>query len=342
MPCRASSPTRPTSPRRQALISTGETLVAPLPHARHADLRDLRRRADRHVRRHGQHQRPRCRDRRAQPAHRGLAGQWRGAGLERPARPARPGDRRDQQAGPSELRAAARRFAVGLHRLRPGPGARQRGEAALDRRSTRREGAPDDDGHQRERDLGSRSPRASSMVASSAACSRFGATAWSPAQRSLGLLATSLATAFNRQHALGIDLEGALGQGFFTLGGAEVEPPTSGVTVADRSRGARQPDRLGLLSCATTRVSTPWSTSPRARTWGYAVTGGQASYAGLDFSGLDSLGSGQSVFVYPTRYAAAANSTWPSTTRGGSRRRRRWWPACRRRMPGPRVSPNSA
>ncbi len=47
-----------------------------------------------------------------------------------------------------------------------------------------------------------------------------------------------------------------------------------------------------------------WSTSPRARTWGLRSQAARR-LAGLDFSGLDGLGSGQSVFVYPTRYAAA-------------------------------------
>jgi flagellar hook-associated protein 1 FlgK len=42
-----------------------------------------------------------------------------------------------------------------------------------------------------------------------------------PARRELGLLATSLASAFNEQHALGVDASGNLGQDFFT-----VVPPT--------------------------------------------------------------------------------------------------------------------
>lgn len=125
-----------------------------------------------------------------------------------------------------------------------------------------------------------------------------------PAQRSLGLLATSLATAFNRQHALGIDLEGALGQGFFTLGGAKVVPPTSGVKVAvDLEAVASLTGSDYELRNDAGQYTLVDIAS--GKDVGLAVTGGQASYAGLDFSGLDSLGSGQSVFVYPTRYAAA-------------------------------------
>ena len=51
------------------------------------------------------------------------------------------------------------------------------------------------------------------------------------AQRSLGLLATTLATEFNNQHALGLDLDGRLGGEFFKIGGVRVDPPDSGVSV---------------------------------------------------------------------------------------------------------------
>src|SRR5690606_16632355 len=52
------------------------------------------------------------------------------------------------------------------------------------------------------------------------------------AQRSLGLIAATIATAFNEQHKLGVDLEGALGGDFFRVGSARIEPADSGVEVA--------------------------------------------------------------------------------------------------------------
>jgi flagellar hook-associated protein 1 FlgK len=59
---------------------------------------------------------------------------------------------------------------------------------------------------------------------------RFRKEVLDPAQNSLGLVAIGLADAFNAQHQLGMDLDGDLGQDFFSMGSPEVlaNPSNSG------------------------------------------------------------------------------------------------------------------
>ena len=117
-----------------------------------------------------------------------------------------------------------------------------------------------------------------------------------PAQRSLGLIAATLATAFNEQHKLGIDLGGALGRDFFNLGEARVEPPESGVSVR------LDPERLAALTGADYELRNDGGVYNLID----IATGEPVAMdeTGLTFSGLGSLLPGQRVFVYPTRYAA--------------------------------------
>ena len=125
-----------------------------------------------------------------------------------------------------------------------------------------------------------------------------------PAQRSLGLIAATVATAFNEQHKLGIDLQGALGDDFFSIGGARVEPADTEVTVKidpaslAELTGAdyelrRDGDIYTLFDIATGKGQ---ELSVDAE--------GNAKFAGLSFGGLNDLAEGEPVFVYPTRYAA--------------------------------------
>ncbi|MDX9884904.1 flagellar hook-associated protein FlgK [Thauera sp.] len=124
-----------------------------------------------------------------------------------------------------------------------------------------------------------------------------------PAQRSLGLIAATIATAFNEQHKLGVDLEGALGGDFFRVGSARIEPADSGVEVAIN------PAKLAELTGADYELRKDggaYTLVDIATGKGspLAVAGGDATFAGLDFSGLDGMVDGDKVFVYPTRYAA--------------------------------------
>lgn len=124
-----------------------------------------------------------------------------------------------------------------------------------------------------------------------------------PAQRSLGLIAATIATAFNEQHKLGIDLEGALGGDFFSMGGARIEPAGSEVTV--KINPAKLAELTGadyeLRKDGTTYTLTDIATK-KSVTLGDGLE--EASYAGLDFEGLGGMKSGDRVFLYPTRYAA--------------------------------------
>ncbi|MER2554694.1 MAG: flagellar hook-associated protein FlgK [Thauera sp.] len=124
-----------------------------------------------------------------------------------------------------------------------------------------------------------------------------------PAQRSLGLIAATFATAFNGQHKLGIDLDGTLGENFFRLGTARVEPPTSGVDVAI------DPASLASLTGSDYELRRDGARFfitdiASGRSEELAVTGGEAQHEGLRFSGLDASMPSQ-VFVFPTRYVAA-------------------------------------
>ncbi|WP_345794793.1 flagellar hook-associated protein FlgK [Thauera sp. JM12B12] len=127
-----------------------------------------------------------------------------------------------------------------------------------------------------------------------------------PAQRSLGLIATTLATAFNEQHKLGIDLDGELGRNFFSLGQPRVEPGSSGVGVRI------DPAELAALTGSDYEI--------RNDAGSYSITdigsgdtrpltvngAGEATFGGLSLSGLGGVAAGQRVFVYPTRYAASS------------------------------------
>ena len=125
-----------------------------------------------------------------------------------------------------------------------------------------------------------------------------------PAQRSLGLIAATVATAFNEQHRLGIDLQGALGDDFFNIGGARVEPADSKVTVKVN------PAKLAELTGADyelRRDGDAYTLFDIATGDGFElkdVSDGKVTFAGLDFDGLDKMNDGDKVFVYPTRYAA--------------------------------------
>ncbi len=124
-----------------------------------------------------------------------------------------------------------------------------------------------------------------------------------PAQRSLGLLATTLATAFNEQHRLGVDLNGKLGTDFFALGAIRVDPAG---TISARI----DPDQLAGLTGSdyalsydgTRYVMTNIGTGePEEIT---PAVNGTLHYKGLNLEGLDGLAAGDRVFIYPTRFAA--------------------------------------
>ena len=123
-----------------------------------------------------------------------------------------------------------------------------------------------------------------------------------PAQRSLGLLATTMATAFNEQHRLGVDLNGMLGQDFFNLGAVRVEPPaTVGASInPDQLAGLTGSDYV-LSRDGARYVMTDIGTGKSEEV---TPQGGALEYKGLMLTGLNGLNAGDRVFIYPTRFAA--------------------------------------
>nr|MBP9036157.1 flagellar hook-associated protein FlgK [Pseudomonadales bacterium] len=131
------------------------------------------------------------------------------------------------------------------------------------------------------------------------------------AQRSLGLLATTLATEFNNQHALGLDLDGRLGGEFFKIGGVRVDPPDSGVSVRI------DPQQVSALTgsdyslrydgAAYQLIDIATGSAVPAAQMQVTTSGGTSTIKahGLIFTAAAGAPT-ESAFVYPTRYTAGA------------------------------------
>ncbi len=124
-----------------------------------------------------------------------------------------------------------------------------------------------------------------------------------PVQNQLGLVALGLMDAFNSQHKLGQDLDGALGQDFFTVPAPFVAPDGAASVVID-------PAKIGLLtgsdyqiindgaSYSLLRVSDNKLFAPTT-----TVPGVTFDVDGLDISGI-TLAAGETALIQPTRYVA--------------------------------------
>ena len=131
------------------------------------------------------------------------------------------------------------------------------------------------------------------------------------AQRSLGLLATTLAAEFNNQHAVGLDLDGRLGGEFFKIGGVRVDPPDSGVSVridpqqVSALTGSDYSLRYDGTSCQLIDIATG-NPVPAAQMQ-VTTSGGTSTIKahGLIFTAAAGAPT-ESAFVYPTRYTAGA------------------------------------
>lgn len=125
-----------------------------------------------------------------------------------------------------------------------------------------------------------------------------------PTQRSLGLIATAFATAFNNQHKLGMDLDGILGGDFFRLGPVDVQPPGAAGLEID-------PDRVGELTADNYSLSldggvytmTNLTTGTSAE-----VTVGDV-FEGLRVTSLDMAAGDRPAYIQPMRYAAGGIAT---------------------------------
>lgn len=130
-------------------------------------------------------------------------------------------------------------------------------------------------------------------------------------QRSLGLIATTLATAFNTQHKLGTDLDGMLGQDFFNLGPVGIQPPDAATITID-------PDKLGELTGSDYTLSNTGGTYTLTNLTTGASQVVTATAPGNTFEGLKigslSLADGETARIQPTRYAAGELSMAISQT----------------------------
>ncbi len=123
-----------------------------------------------------------------------------------------------------------------------------------------------------------------------------------PVQNQLGLVALGLMTTFNTQHKLGQDLDGALGQNFFTVPSPFVSPTGSAAVAID-------PAKIGQLTgsdyqlindggnYSLTRVSDGKIFPPTT------VAPATFDVDGLQISGI-TLAAGDTALIQPTRYAA--------------------------------------
>lgn len=130
-------------------------------------------------------------------------------------------------------------------------------------------------------------------------------------QRSLGLIATTLATAFNTQHKLGTDLDGMLGQNFFNLGPVGVQPPDAATITID-------PDKLGELTGNDYALRNSGGTYTLTNLTTGASQVVTTTAPGNTFEGLKidslSLADGETARIQPTRYAAGELSMAISQT----------------------------
>ncbi|MBS1185985.1 MAG: flgK [Burkholderiaceae bacterium] len=136
-----------------------------------------------------------------------------------------------------------------------------------------------------------------------------------PAQNELGRIATTLASTFNAQHALGQDLKGALGGAFFSVGTPQVYPnggnDTSAGANAEVSASVTNASALTTSDYELKRVGTNYvltrlsdKTELASTTWAAA----QAAAAGEGFSfSVDSgtIAAGDSFLIKPTANGAS-------------------------------------
>lgn len=138
----------------------------------------------------------------------------------------------------------------------------------------------------------------------------FRSTSLDRAQNSLGRIAINLASAFNAQHALGVDASGQPGQPFFTVGqptvaasrnNAASSTATVGAAISDPSQLTQSDYQVGYngVNYSVTRLSDNKVTLINP----YPQTGPQ-TIDGVDFSVAGAAATGDSFLVRPTANGA--------------------------------------
>jgi flagellar hook-associated protein 1 FlgK len=122
-----------------------------------------------------------------------------------------------------------------------------------------------------------------------------------PAQNRLGLIAATMAIAFNNQHKLGVDLDGELGLDFFKLSSPYVMP-------VDAAQVALDTENFSLLTDANYTLSfdgANYTLTNDDTKNSVTVAGGVVNFEGLivDLTG-SALAANQTAAIQPTRYMA--------------------------------------
>lgn len=135
-----------------------------------------------------------------------------------------------------------------------------------------------------------------------------------PSRNALGRLAVGLAETFNAQHRLGMDLNGALGGDFFTIGTPEVIPAVANagtgdfaVTVADAGQLTSADYELAFDGAAYTLTRTDTGAVVPLTGTGTAVDPLVAD--GLEIVVNTAPAAGDSFLIQPTRNAAGSLTT---------------------------------
>jgi flagellar hook-associated protein 1 FlgK len=131
-----------------------------------------------------------------------------------------------------------------------------------------------------------------------------------PAQNRIGMLAVSIAAAFNNQHKLGVDLEGHLGQQFFALPNPSVIPSGAATVTFDFDTVAATDDiaNLGLLTDADYELKfngTIYTVTNLSTRNSKTLSVPLDSFEGLRFDlSSTTLAAGDTALVRPTRAMA--------------------------------------
>ncbi|MDR1855186.1 MAG: flagellar hook-associated protein FlgK [Azoarcus sp.] len=129
-------------------------------------------------------------------------------------------------------------------------------------------------------------------------------------QNTLGMLAVSIAAAFNNQHELGVDLEGALGQEFFSISSPVTIPSDAATVTFDFNTDPLADDiaNLGQLTAADYVLrydGTNYTIVNKTTGDSKVLAVPQDTFQGLSIDlSASTLAAGESALIQPTRYAA--------------------------------------
>lgn len=134
-----------------------------------------------------------------------------------------------------------------------------------------------------------------------------------PAQNALGRVATTLAVEFNQQHHLGMDLDGAMGGDFFSLGQPDVAASVknSGTGSVAASFDTASIDQLSTRDYMLTYTGSAWVLSDADTGQTIPMTGAGTSGSPFAVDGLNlvvsgSANAGDRFMIRPTRSGAGA------------------------------------